>query len=138
MNYKDLKEFYLGVFEDSVIVGVLLWAFTAVVFWLISLLAFYVVDSCFLESQLGLGVLVEKWVEPSHHVTTYIQSGKVMVPVTHYIPEHFNLRISIRDLTDVIDVSSDTYNRLALGQKVNCDYILGRISGDLYINSIQK
>jgi len=134
-----IELFYLEPFREGVlgwVMGLLAWVLTLVVVGLIGWGLFYLIDSCFLPTQTNIGEVVNKWMTPSHYITTYTQVGKVMVPMTTYIPDSWSLEISISGLTDAVNVSEYTCNTTSIGQKLECDYVIGRISSGVYIDAI--
>lgn len=135
-----LREFYLEPFEDGIIgwvMGLFLWGATMLLLGLIGGGLFYVIDSCWLPTYTDIGEVVGKGYSPAHYTTTYVMSGKVMVPVTNYIPESWSITISIDGFTDAVYVSEYNYNIIEVGKKLECDYVTGRISSGVYINEIR-
>ena len=84
-----------------------------------------------------IGEVIGKEYLPAHYTTTYVMSGKTMIPITNYIPESWNITISIDGLTDNVNVSEYKYNIIEIGRKIECDYVTGRISSGVYINTIR-
>tara|TARA_R110001592_G_C12827615_1_gene719608 strand:+ start:235 stop:645 length:411 start_codon:yes stop_codon:yes gene_type:complete len=135
-----IKEFYLEPFEDGVsgwFMGLLVWVVTLLLLGLIGWGLFYVIDSCWLPTYTDIGEVVGKGYSPAHYTTTYVMSGKVMVPITNYIPESWCITISINGLNDAVNVSEYNYNIIEVGRKLECDYVTGRISSGVYINEIR-
>ena len=136
-----IKEFYIDTFKDGVsgwVIGIIWWISTLLIIGLIGCGLFYLIDSCLLATQTSMGEVVSKWMIPSHYNTTYVQSGKVMIPITTHIPDAWSLNISICDLTDVVNVSEYTYNTISIGQELECEYVTGRVSGSVYIEAINS
>jgi hypothetical protein len=133
------REVYLEPFEDGVsgwLLGMLIWGLTLTILGLIGWGLFYVVDSCWLPIHTGIGEVIGKGYSPAHYTTTYVMSGKVMIPVNTYVPESWNITININGLTDIVNISEYNYNRISIGEKLECDYVTGRISSGIYIKAI--
>jgi hypothetical protein len=135
-----IREFYLEIFKEGVLgwlMGTVIWLTTLIVLCLLVWGVFYVIDSSWLPTYTQIGEVIGNGYSPEHYTTTYVMSGKIMVPITNYIPESWSITISIDGLTDVVSVSEYNYNIIKIGQKLECDYVTGRISNDIYINSIR-
>lgn len=68
------------------------------------------------------GTIIDKKHRESYRTTTYIMSGKVMVPITNYYPESWRIQIQKQDeegknITTWVSVSESEYNTLQIGDK---------------------
>jgi hypothetical protein len=132
-------EIYIEPFTDGllgIITGLVMWLLTVLLIGLVLYGLFYVADSCWLPSETSTGVLVNKWIVPEHYTTTYVQSGKVMIPITSLVQTTWNLQIQINGISDNVSVGNGFYNECEIGVELLCDYVNGRFSDEIYISSI--
>jgi len=135
-----MKEIFIEPFFDGwqgIIIGILIWILAAFLFILISYGIYYLIDSSNLELKNGVGLITNKFFTPYHTTTTYIMSGKVLVPIVYNYPDTYELLIKINGMSDLIEVSHEQYLSLGINDKVECIYKLGKLSDSLYIESIK-
>lgn len=82
------------------------------------------------------GVIISKTHSNSYITTTYVMSGKVMVPITQYHPESWGLVVEVDSKTDVVGVSQGTHDSTAIGTKVLVTYKKGRFDNEISIVNI--
>lgn len=138
-----MKEFFkmclIEPFEDNDWIGYILGG----VMWLIALaitagliwLNVWLIDSSFLPLKQKEGVVTDKYYVPAHTTTTYVMSGKVMIPITNYISESYDITIEIDGITDDVGLCNSYWNTVQIGDKLCCEYTNGRILKSLYIKS---
>lgn len=119
----------------SWILGMFSWAVIISVFWLLMLLGLWAIDSSFLPLKEKEGVVTRKYIVPSHTTTTYMTSGKVMIPMTTFHNTTYNIEITIDGLTDCVSLYRDHFNEITVGQTICCRYTTGRICESIYIKS---
>lgn len=76
----------------------------------------------------GYGTVIRKQLIPisaKHH--------RGILPYTELIPEHYQLTIQIDDKLETVDCGVTVSNSYPIGKRVYCEYIIGRISRELYI-----
>lgn len=138
-----MKDFLKGMLIEpfaerdwlGIILGVLMWILTIIIAGGLLWLSVWIVDSSFLPLKQKQGVVTNKYYVPAHITTTFIMSGKVMIPVTNYISESYNISIEIDGLTDDVGLRNSYWNTVQIGDKMCCEYTNGRICKTLYIKS---
>jgi hypothetical protein len=69
------------------------------------------------------GTVVRKWKEPAHtsYRTTYIQCGKVMIPITNpvHVPDQWFVEIEQDGDTTTVALSESEYNHIEIGNWYN-------------------
>ncbi len=100
--------------------------------FLISWGIFVAADSWYVSNKIGNAVVVDK----SHHsaYTSVISTGKIVVPVYH--PERWSIGLAKDGLMDDVDVSKKSYDSINLKETYEITYRVGRLSSDMYIESI--
>jgi len=130
---------FIEPFEDrGYFIGALIWILGLLVFGLVLWGTLYFTDSTFLPEKQGKGVIVNKGYVPAHFQTTYIQSGKILVPITNYIPTRFSITIEIKNLTDKFNLNEGSYRVLEVGDTLNCKFTNGRLFDSMYIEEISR
>ena len=64
------------------------------------------------------GYIVDKIYEPSKSWITYMSTGKVMIPITHYIPEKYYIVIYKNETISKHQVSKEFYTDFEVGAYV--------------------
>lgn len=128
-------------FKDGDGLGIVM----GVIFWLLGLLLlglviwgiFYLADSSFLPVQQAEGRVTRKYIVPAHDDTHFQWIGKVpMTTTTHYEAE-YRAVVKVDGKYDEISLSDTCFRLIDSGQRVNCWYVIGRFSGDIYLKRIQ-
>lgn len=139
-----MKEFFYNSFIEpfkegleGIILGSIIWIFSIIASFFVSWGIFYVIDSVGLEDKTGTGVVVARHYYPAHTTTTFVTTGKTMIPVTNYVSEDYSLCVKIGDQFDFVSVYEFSFNLINDGDSVECVYNEGRISGDVYINQLK-
>lgn len=74
-----------------------------------------------------VGTIINKEIEPSHSYITYVHTGTVNVPVTHYKEDTYKFEIQKEEnnklKTRWIEVSEEDYNKYEIG-----DYYGGKVN----------
>jgi len=95
-------------------------------------------DSWGMPESEGTGVVESRSHSPAH--TTFISTGKTMIPVYH--PESWSVLFSVKGKfggitgNDGYSVSEGFYNEAKRGSECRVLYQVGRLSGDIYITGI--
>ena len=61
------------------------------------------------------GLVAEKIFTKAHSYTTYTWSGKIMIPVHHYVPDQYYIVIYKNEKTDKHRVSKEFYDNCDVG-----------------------
>jgi len=130
-----LKDMLIEPFTDNdwmnCILGGLMWiliiAIVGGLLWLI--------DSSFLPLKEKEGVITEHYYVPAHTTTTYVISGKLMIPTTNYIDNSYEITVEIDGLTDNVCLYQSNWSEIKIGDKICFNCTNGRISKTLYIKS---
>lgn len=64
------------------------------------------------------GYVVDKIYEESRTYTTFVYSGKVLIPITHYIPEKYYIVIYKNETISKHKVSKEFYSNFEVGAYV--------------------
>lgn len=92
---------------------------------------FVALDSWFRPVREGTGIVVSKEFVPAH--TTYYYNAATKTPMPIFHANAWYISISIQNQCDEVNVDQDSYETAKPGRKVNVAYVLGRLSGRLYI-----
>jgi len=104
--------------------------FTVLVAWLLGWLIFFLVNSMGIgPTKTAITMVEAKQVVPAYTTTTFVVSGKVMVPITTYFPESYELRFKIDAKNLKSAVEKDFFDRVKTGEKIEVDYGFGRLNG---------
>jgi hypothetical protein len=118
------------------IVGVLMISIYLLVLFSVLWGAYLIIDRAFIPTERAYGFVEEKTVTPAHFMTTMIHSGRVMFPVYTFIPDTWSIGVRVVGRYGFINVPFSVYNKLSISDQVYVSYITGRLSGELYIKSI--
>ncbi len=133
-----MKDIFIDTFKDGiegVVLGIIVWTLSLLVLSICGYGLFYLADATFLDEHTGAGVIVDRWHQDSYVYVTYVHSGKVTIPVVHHQPEYWHIKVLIKDCYDNVIISRETFNNLYVDEKINCQYVHGRISNYVYIKS---
>ena len=65
------------------------------------------------------GTIIDKYYEESYIMTTYVMSGKVMIPNTIYRPESWNKKkkkeVNGKEKITTIEITEELYNKYNIG-----------------------
>ena len=137
-----LRAIYFETFTDygfaGIVIGFIAWLCTILVLGLVSWGAFTLIDKTFTYEDSGVGIVQDKYIVQAHTTYMHQKVGAVSVMTPIYHPKTWNLVIKVgkENLSDEILISEVGYMDIKKGDKVNCEYQLGRISNNLYINSV--
>lgn len=134
-----LKEILFFKPEDWLewMVIILAWLTTLFVSSIIIWLLYLGVNYTGVNKKEGTGIIVAKTHSNSYITTTYINSGKILVPITQYHPESWGLDIMVTDKTDVVSVSEETHNSTKIGTNVWVTYKRGRLDNQISISDFK-
>ena len=132
------KEMLIETFEDGeYFLGILMWLLSLIVVGLIALLFGWLIDSSYLLIKEKEGILLDKYIRPAHYTTTYINSGKVLVPINTFHRESYHIEVEIDDMKDDVSIYLNDFNKKEIGDKIHCEYTNGRIFKTMYIQSYE-
>ena len=115
--------------------GTIMWILTTVIVGGFIWLCGWLIDSSFLPLKEKEGIVTEHYYIPAHTTTTYMMSGKVMIPITNYIDDSYEIIVEIDGLTDKVYLYQSNWNEIKVGDKFCFSYTNGRICKTLYIKS---
>ena len=75
-------------------------------------------------------VVEQKHVVPAHTTIAMMLVGKVMVPITTHHPESYYLDFKIDGKDMESSVDKNFFDKLTVGEKIEVDYGLGRLTGN--------
>lgn len=132
------KEMFIEIFEDGeYFLGILMWLLSLILLGLIAWIFGWLIDSTCLPIKEDNGIVTNKYVRPAHYVTTYIKSGEVLLPITTFYDDSYNITIKIDEMTDDVAIYQSSYNSIEIGEKLHCKYTNGRLFKTMYIQSIE-
>jgi len=132
------KEMLIEPFEyGEYFIGIIMWILSIIVVGLIALLFGWLIDSSYLPIKKKEGIIVDKYIRPAHYTTTYINSGKVLVPVNTFHRESYHIEVEIDDMRDEISIYLNDFNKKEIGDKIYCEYTNGRLFKNMYIKSYE-
>jgi len=115
--------------------GTIMWILTTVIVGGFIWLCGWLIDSSFLPLKEKEGIVTEHYYIPAHTTTTYMMSGKTMIPITNYIDDRYEIIVEIDGLTDKVCLYQSNWNKIKVGDKICFSYTNGRIFKTLYIKS---
>lgn len=127
-------EYLFSAFSDGfggVIIGVFSW-FVVLCMLFLLLLIINVIG----VTKTQCGVVIEKHFIPEYTTTSTVLVGKMLMPLTHYYANEWQISIKIDDEIGKITITESVFNNIKKGQCVNCEYTKGLIFGDLNIQKI--
>jgi hypothetical protein len=101
-----------------------------------SFICLYFIDSLFLEKHIGIAIIENKYYISSSTNYIYFSSPKTTILIPQTIPDSFNLELNINGLYDNFQINQTLYNDLKINEKIHCTYTIGRITGNLYIKTL--
>lgn len=135
-----LKETLIEPFSDNDwtewVFGIIAWFTTIVLLVVFIWGSIWLIDSSFLPTNEENGVVTGKYEIPAHSTTTYVMSGKVLIPITTFYKTQYEIEITIDELTDDLSLKEEFWNELKVGQTLCCKYTKGRILKSIYIKSL--
>ncbi len=134
LKYMLVEPFTEGGYINY-ISGTLMWILTTTIVGGFIWLCGWLIDSSFLSLKEKEGVVTEHYYIPAHTTTTYMMSGKTMIPITNYIDDRYEIIVEIDGLTDKVCLYQSNWNKIKVGDKICFSYTNGRICKTLYIKS---
>lgn len=98
----------------------------------ISYVIFRTLDSWFLVSKRAKGEIVAQHYTPFSMQSILIDGTISLVP----IPESWSVTVQVADGNGNVSVTKQTHNNLPRGRQVEVEYVVGRISGSVYVREI--
>jgi len=137
-----MKEFFKEMLIEpfkygEYIMGIIAWLISLIVFGLIAWLFGWLIDSSYLPIKEKDGVIVDKYIRPAHYTTTYINSGKVLVPINTFHRESYHIEVEIDDMRDDVSIYLNDFSKKEIGDKIHCEYTNGRLFKTMYIQSYE-
>lgn len=136
---RAIYEFFYDMFTDGplgIFLGSLMLFVIGLLLWVIYSLLYPVVDKWGQTEFESEGVVVSKSYSEGYYYTTYVMSGKVMIPIQNWSPPAWYLHIKVDDGIDSVSVGQEFYNTVSNGDKFTCKCRRGWISGEIYIDEI--
>ncbi len=141
-----MKEFLYDILIDpfrerdllSLFMGLFIWCMFLLSLFFIVMVSIYFIDSSYLPTKKGDGVVIKKRIVDDYSTTTYVMSGKMLLPITTHHEETYQLKIIVDGLINTISVPIDVWDKSVVGEVKCCEYSIGRVSETLYIKSICK
>lgn len=115
---------------------VLLWIINLAVIGLLAYGLLYLIDTAWMPIHNGEGVVINKWFSPAHSVTTYVMSGKIMIPITNFYSDTWYISISVNGISDKVSITYSYFNVVRINDHLNVSYSFGRIWHTINIKSI--
>jgi hypothetical protein len=92
-------------------------------------LVFYFVDSVGIKATKTTTTIIEsKEMIPSHSTTTFVMSGKVMIPIKTSYPESYELRFEINGTKCKATVKKEFFDGISVEEKIEVDYGFRRLT----------
>lgn len=138
-----MKDFFydmlIETFKDggmSILIGIIMWISMLLIIGFILFGGLYAVDYIGRYEKQGVGVVINKYIEPAHTITSFVMVGKIMVPQTHNYPDVWYATIKINDRKDNVSFDEHIWYKLEIKQNVNCTYKSGIIFKSIYIKKV--
>lgn len=115
----------LGVillFGGLLIVGLILWGM------------FVAMDSWFRPHNKKMGRVVDKTFTPAHTQMVYNPALKMSTP--RFVDDEWRVSVEVDEKQDSIAVSESFYSSLRQGSPVLAEYVIGRLSRDIYLKDL--
>ena len=98
----------------------------------------HVIDSWFITTKQGRGEVVEKSYTLAYTQTVMIYNAalKMHLPSSIHHPDEWSLEVKMDNLTGDVSVEEEFYHLVSKGDLVRISYVLGRMTGGLYIKTI--
>ena len=126
-----LRDILIDPFTEGDWIGYILsgimWIITIAIVGVALWLSGWIIDSSFLSLKQKDGIVIDKYYVPAHTQTTYVMSGKVMIPITSYIDDSYEITVEIDKLTDDVCLEYSSWDAVKIGDKLLCEYTNGRI-----------
>lgn len=120
------------------VVGILMLAVYAVILLLIYGGIVWLIDNISQPIQFSYGKITSKEFRPAYKTTTYVNTGKISIPVTTNHPDSWSVSVQIQGQTASIPVEKDLYESVKENDQIYAGYVIGRFSGSLYLKSVRK
>ena len=141
-----LKDFFEMMTETAMdwplgtIMAILLALLLIMLIGIICIGLYIAVDSWFLPRQQSKGRVICKKFTPAHTQTIMIYNAalKMSLPSQVFHPDDWSLCIEVDGKQDTISVQHKFYLATKEGSVVDTEYVIGRMSGDLYIKGVSK
>ena len=141
-----MKEFFADTWEllttnpddgflGYVILG-FLWVLIIVLIGLSIWGILYLIDTVGMPTQTGAGIIIDKSFSPAHSTTTFMMSGKVMIPITTFHSDAWYIYIQVNDIIGSYQVSNAYFDFAKINQHVDVEYSIGRIWNSIDIKNI--
>lgn len=131
--FKDL--FVDGLLFRNGFIGFLL---PMVVIVMISGLGLLLADNIGVEPMYGSGTITNTEFVPAYTTTsTSVDINNQIVTTTLYHPDAWYMTVKLKGKSQSVEVSQDVFGKYTTGSNVGVMYIYGRITGGMYIRSIE-
>lgn len=116
-----LRDMLIEPFTDGdwigYVLGGIVWFITIVIVSGLLWLSGWLIDSSFLPIKEKNGIVTEKHYVPAHTTTTFVMSGKVMIPIINYIDDSYDIIVEINGLTDNVSLYQNDWNEINIGDE---------------------
>jgi len=136
--WRDLYEMLIGTFKDGdYAIGIMMWLLFLVMLGTLLSIIIWAVDSWFMPTFEGQGVIVDKSITPAHSTTNIVKVGNSNIPITTHHKEAYYLDVKIDGRQDSVGVKKKFYKKAQIGDMLRCKYSYGRLfTTSLYIDEI--
>lgn len=109
-----------------------------VIILMISGFGLLIADNVGVEPMYGSGMVTNTKFVPAHTTTSTSQdiNGNWTTTTDHH-PDAWYMTVKLKGKAGTVEVSYDVFNRYTSGDKVGVMYIYGRVTGGMYIRSIE-
>ncbi len=133
--WKDLVSPYSSFGERCLSAVIMLVGLVAVagLGWLL----FFLIDSVGVSATKSAVVPIEsRWVTPAYTTTTFVSTGKVMIPIVTYHPTRYNLRVQIDGELVKFTVDQSFFEQVGPGTLVQVGYGMTRLSSSYTVVTV--
>lgn len=96
---------------------------------LIGLVAYVAIDEVGIEpTEKTTSIITAKTVKPPSTTTTWIMTGKVLIPITVTHPESYHVSFLIKETEVCCSINKPLFDQLAIGAEIEVIYGYGRLT----------
>lgn len=120
------------------LLGVLIIVITLLLLALLANGCFIAFDSWFLTRERSAGRVIDKTFTPAHteYILIYNAATKTSMPQPIFHPDDWSVNVEVNGNQDSISIEEKDFKILNKGDEVMAEYVMGRISGNLYLKEI--
>ena len=130
----------IGDWPIGTLIGIVIFVSYAAVFVLMSLWVYKAIDSWWQPLKVGVGVVRGKNFISAHTQIILIYDANTKTSLPHIIncPDRWTVIVEVSGHKGSIDIPENYYNNIIENKQVSVEYVIGRLSGELYIKSIYR